>query len=170
MQRSWIGLLIDNREYSARGLLKGTRDMDAHMSLALPTNRERATDRLATRPEDARERRQARVRARRVQRLASERAEERKRRLCRRREGERNRRASESEETREHRLARDRACRRQRRATAETAQERETRRIMWRERTQRAITSGSHASAHAVTRFATPPKSIRTCIKKRRGC
>jgi len=50
----------------------GTRGMDAHMSLALPTNRERATDRLATGPEYARERRQARVRARRVQRLASE--------------------------------------------------------------------------------------------------
>ena len=62
---------------SQTGLLKGTRDMDAHMSLALPTNRERATDRLATPgPEDARERRQARVRARRVQRLASETAEE----------------------------------------------------------------------------------------------
>ena len=67
---------------SQRGLL-GIRDVDAHMSLALPTNRERATDRLATGPEDARERRQARVRARRVQRLASETAEEREIRLCR---------------------------------------------------------------------------------------
>ena len=62
--------------------------MDAHMSLALPTNRERATDRLATPgPEDVRERRQARMRARRVQRLASETAEEREIRLCRRRKG-----------------------------------------------------------------------------------
>ena len=33
------------------GLLKGTRDMDAHMSLALPTNCGRATNRLATGPE-----------------------------------------------------------------------------------------------------------------------
>ena len=44
-------------------------------------------------------------------------------------------------------------------------------RIMWRERTQRAITPGSHTSARAVTpvvtRYATPPKSIRTCM---RGC
>ena len=76
---------------SQAGLLKDTRDMDVHMSLALPTNRQRATDRFATGPEDARERRQARVRARRVQRLASETAEEREIRLCRRREGERNR-------------------------------------------------------------------------------
>ena len=91
---------------SQTGLLNGTRDMDAHMSLALPTNRERATDRLAIGPEDVRKRRQARVRARRVQRLAaSETAEEREIRLC---EGERNRRASESEEAREHRLVRDR--------------------------------------------------------------
>ena len=67
---------------SQRGLL-GIRDMDVHMSLTLPINRERATDRLATRPEDARERRQARVRARTVQRLASETAEEREIRLCR---------------------------------------------------------------------------------------
>ena len=40
--------------------------MDAHMSLALPTNCGRATDRLATGPEDARERRQARVREARL--------------------------------------------------------------------------------------------------------
>ena len=38
---------------SQTGMLKGTRDIDAHTSLALPTNRERATDRLATGPEDA---------------------------------------------------------------------------------------------------------------------
>ena len=70
---------------SQTGLLKSTRDMDAHTSLALPTNRERATDRLATGPEDAQERRQARARVHRVQRLASETAEEREIRLCRRR-------------------------------------------------------------------------------------
>ena len=110
---------------SQTGLLKGARDMDAHMSLALPTNRGRATDRFATGPEDARERRQARVRAHRVQHLASKTAEEQEIRLCRQCESERNRRASESEEAREHRLARDRARRRQCRAT-ETAQERET--------------------------------------------
>ena len=102
---------------SQRGLIKGTRDIVAHISLALPKNRERATNRLATGPEDARERRQARVRARRVQRLTSETAEEQEIRLCRRREGERNCRASVSEEAREHRLARDRARRRQRFAT-----------------------------------------------------
>ena len=43
--------------------------------------------------------------------------------------------------------------------------------IMWRERTQRAITPGSHTSActvtPAVTRYATPPISICTCM---RGC
>ena len=119
--------------------------------LALPANR------LASGREDARERRQARARARRMQCLASETADEQEIRLCRRREGERNRRVSESEEARERRLARDRARRRQRRAT-ETAQEQETR--LTRRRAQPVIGHGMQPEHHRQGRHASISRGL----------
>ena len=72
-------------QHSQTGLLKGTRDTDAPISLPLPTNRGVALGRLSSGHEDAQKRRQARVKARRMQPLVSETADEREMCLCRRR-------------------------------------------------------------------------------------